>query len=324
MAGAPGFVIASIGHRGRVAPLSLGHVEEPRWIRLRARTLVRERYSIASSPAYDRNTSRCSVIARSIMTGGGGHDLGDARRGAEHQDTSGCDHRLQWELYNVREDPTQFNDLAAMPDKVKQMRDLFYAEAKKYNVLPLDDPTLVRWNTSRPSRTAGRAVFAYSGEVTGVPASAAPNILDKSYIITVEVEIPERGAEGMIVTKGGRFGGYGLFLSKANSASAGASWCSSITCSTSSARFGKGPSWKPASTPSSLTSRLTARARAREERACCPWTARKWPKITSNMPPRLHSPRTNPLISARTPAPGSHCWNIATILRSNSPVRSTS
>ena len=120
-----------------------------------------------------------------------------------------------WELYNVREDPTQFNDLAAMmPQKVKQMQDLFYSEAAKYNVLPLDNSTLARWNTPRPSLTAGRKVFTYSGELVGVPASAAPSILNKSYRITAEVTIPDGGAEGMLVTQGGRFGGYGLFLSK--------------------------------------------------------------------------------------------------------------
>jgi arylsulfatase len=120
-----------------------------------------------------------------------------------------------WELYNVQEDPTEYNDLAArMPDKLKQMQDAFYAEARKYNVLPLDNSTLIRWNTPRPSLTAGRTVLTYSGTLTGVPASAAPNILDKAYTITAEVEIPDGGAEGMIVTQGGRFGGYGLFLSK--------------------------------------------------------------------------------------------------------------
>jgi arylsulfatase A-like enzyme len=120
-----------------------------------------------------------------------------------------------WELYNVQNDPTQFNDLAAkMPDKLKQMQDLFYAEAKKYNVLPLDNTTLARWNTPRPSLTAGRTVFTYSGELIGTPPSAAPDIKNKSYTIAAEVEIPEGGAEGMIVTEGGRFGGYGLFLSK--------------------------------------------------------------------------------------------------------------
>ena len=101
-----------------------------------------------------------------------------------------------------------------MPDKLKEMQDLFYSEAKKYDVLPLDNSTLARWNTPRPSLTAGRTEFTYSGELSGVPASAAPSILNKSYTITAEVEIPEGGAEGMIVTEGGRFGGYGLFLSK--------------------------------------------------------------------------------------------------------------
>ena len=81
-------------------------------------------------------------------------------------------------------------------------------------MLPLDNTTLARWNAPQPSLTAGRTVFTYSGGLTGVPNSGAPNILNKSYTITAEVEIPEGGAEGMIVTDGGRFGGYGLFLSK--------------------------------------------------------------------------------------------------------------
>ncbi|MFC0288019.1 arylsulfatase [Kaistia hirudinis] len=120
-----------------------------------------------------------------------------------------------WELYNVDKDPTQFDDLAAqMPDKVREMQALFYAEAAKYNVLPLDNSTLARWNTPRPSLTAGQTEFTYSGVLSGVPASAAPSILNKSYTITADVEIPDGGAEGMIVTEGGRFGGYGLYLSK--------------------------------------------------------------------------------------------------------------
>ena len=121
----------------------------------------------------------------------------------------------KWELYNVKEDPTESDDLAtAMPDKLKEMQDLFYAEAKKNNVLPLDNSSLTRWNAPRPSLTAGRKTFTYSGELSGVPASGAPSILNRAYTITAEVQIPEGGAEGMIVTQGGRFGGYGLFLSK--------------------------------------------------------------------------------------------------------------
>jgi len=125
----------------------------------------------------------------------------------------------QWELYNVGElqagDPTESNDLAAtMPDKLKQMQDLFYAEAAKHDVLPLDNTSLTRWNAPKPNLTGGRKVFTYSGVLTGVPNSGAPSILNKAYTITAEVTIPKGGAEGMIVTDGGRFGGYALFLSK--------------------------------------------------------------------------------------------------------------
>ena len=121
----------------------------------------------------------------------------------------------QWELYNVAEDPTESNDLAGkMPEKLKQMQDIFYAEAKKYDVLPLDNTSLTRWNAPKPNLSAGRKIFTYSGVPISVPNSAAPNILNKAYTITAEVEIPKGGAEGMIVTDGGRFGGYGLFLSK--------------------------------------------------------------------------------------------------------------
>jgi arylsulfatase A-like enzyme len=120
-----------------------------------------------------------------------------------------------WELYNVKDDPTESTDLAkAMPDKLKEMQDLFYVEAKKNNVLPLDNSSLTRWNAPRPSLKADRKTFTYSGELSGVPASGAPSILNRAYTITAEVQIPEGGAEGMIVTQGGRFGGYGLFLSK--------------------------------------------------------------------------------------------------------------
>jgi arylsulfatase len=121
----------------------------------------------------------------------------------------------KWELYNVKDDPTQSNDLAAkMPEKLKQMQSIFYLEAAKYDVLPLDNSSLTRWNSARPNLTGGRTEFIYSGGLTGVPNSGAPSILNKAYTITAEVEIPAGRAEGMIVTDGGRFGGYALFLSK--------------------------------------------------------------------------------------------------------------
>jgi arylsulfatase len=120
-----------------------------------------------------------------------------------------------WELYNLQNDFTENHDLAAqMPGKLKEMQALFYQQAAKFDVLPLDNSTLARFVTPRPSATAGRTTFTYSGELSGVPASCAPDILDRSYIIHAEITVPEGGAEGMIATEGGRFGGYGLFLSK--------------------------------------------------------------------------------------------------------------
>jgi arylsulfatase A-like enzyme len=121
----------------------------------------------------------------------------------------------KWELYNIAEDYSEANDLAArMPDKLRQMQELFLLEATKYNVFPLDNDVLGRVLSPKPSATAGRSVFTYSGEMSGFADSDAPNIIAKSYTITAEVEIPQGGAEGMLVTLGGRFGGYGFYLLK--------------------------------------------------------------------------------------------------------------
>ena len=120
-----------------------------------------------------------------------------------------------WELYNIAEDYSQNKDLAAKtPDKVRDMKELFLVEAQKYDVFPLDNSFLTRAGAPRPSLTAGRTVFTYSGESSGLPASNAPDITGKSYSITAEVDIPQGGAEGMINTLGGRMGGHGLYLLK--------------------------------------------------------------------------------------------------------------
>ena len=121
----------------------------------------------------------------------------------------------KWELYNLTEDFSENNDLAAkMPDKLHEMQELFLMEAAKYNVFPLDNSILERLLTPRPSTTAGRNDFTYSGVISGIPSSNAPSIVNRSYTITAEVEIPQGGGEGMLVTTGGRFGGYGFYLLK--------------------------------------------------------------------------------------------------------------
>jgi arylsulfatase A-like enzyme len=123
-----------------------------------------------------------------------------------------------WQLYDLEKDWTQAEDLAAqMPDKLRDMQQRFTMQAEKYRVFPLDDRTLPRFVGAKPSYTPGRTEFTYSGELTNVPfpgVAGAPNVLNKAYTITAEVEIPQGGAEGMLVTDGGRFAGYGFYLLK--------------------------------------------------------------------------------------------------------------
>jgi arylsulfatase A-like enzyme len=121
----------------------------------------------------------------------------------------------KWELYNLTEDYSQDNDLSAkMPDKLKEMQALFVQEAAKYQVLPLNNQQFQRAITPRPSLTAGRTEFTYSGVVPGIDLGNAPSILNKSYTITADVEVPDGGGDGMIATEGGRFGGFGLYILK--------------------------------------------------------------------------------------------------------------
>ena len=119
----------------------------------------------------------------------------------------------KWELYNLNEDYSQANDLAAqMPDKLKQMQAVFDQEALKYQVYPLSNDTFARAVAPRPSTVAGQDVFIYTGPVTGVPTGDAPSYIGKSFKITAEIIVPAGGGNGMIVTNGGRWGGYGFYL----------------------------------------------------------------------------------------------------------------
>ncbi len=120
-----------------------------------------------------------------------------------------------WELYQVSKDWTQAENVAdKYPQKLKELQDLFWAEAKKYQVLPLDASISARLVTPRPSLAAGRNEFAWSGEITGTPNGDAPSILNSSYTFKADVVVPEGGADGMIVTQGGRFAGYGFYVLK--------------------------------------------------------------------------------------------------------------
>jgi arylsulfatase A-like enzyme len=121
----------------------------------------------------------------------------------------------KWELYDLTRDWTQNDDIAAAhPEKLKEMQKLFMEQARKYNVLPLDNSLAMRMVTPRPSVTAGRTEFTYSGPLTGIPMGDAPSTVAASYTFTADVEVPADGGDGMLVTQGGRFGGYGFYLLK--------------------------------------------------------------------------------------------------------------
>ena len=121
---------------------------------------------------------------------------------------------VPWELYKIDDDFSQADDLAAKePKKLRELQDLFWVEAAKYNVLPLDDRVRLRVDPlTRPSVTAGRTKFVYYPGTIRVPEASAPNVRNKSHSITAEVVIGEHGAEGILVTQGGRFSGFGFFI----------------------------------------------------------------------------------------------------------------
>jgi arylsulfatase len=120
---------------------------------------------------------------------------------------------MPWELYHVEEDFSQAVDLAKQhPEKLDALVKQFFAEAARYNVLPLDDRRTERLNVdNRPSLTAGRKSFNYPN-LLRLPEGAAPDLKHKSHTVTAKVTIPADGAEGMLFTQGGRFAGYGMYL----------------------------------------------------------------------------------------------------------------
>jgi arylsulfatase A-like enzyme len=124
--------------------------------------------------------------------------------------------KAKWELYKVDEDFSQANDLADKhPDKLRQLQDLWWVEAAKYSVLPLDWRAGIRLNSEamgRPSLIAGRTKMTYYPGTIGLPDGASPPMINKSWTITADIEVPDGTAEGMVVTQGGLEGGYGLYL----------------------------------------------------------------------------------------------------------------
>lgn len=120
-----------------------------------------------------------------------------------------------WELYDLRNDWTQTENVASKhPQKLKKLQEMFWKEAGRYQVLPLDNSFVSRVITPRPSAIAGRNEFVWTRPITGISNGVAPSILNTSYVFKAEVEIPDGGCEGMLITQGGRFAGYGFYILK--------------------------------------------------------------------------------------------------------------
>jgi len=121
---------------------------------------------------------------------------------------------VKWELYNIDKDFSQSKDLAATnPDKLAEMKNLFFAEAAKNDALPIDNSKAARFATeNRPSLTRGRNSFTYYQGMKRIPEGAAPEIKNKSWSIMADLDLKDATANGMIVTQGGLNGGYGLYL----------------------------------------------------------------------------------------------------------------
>jgi arylsulfatase len=121
---------------------------------------------------------------------------------------------FKWELYHITDDFSQANNLAAKnPKKLKELQGVFDTEAKKYNVYPLDSSFAERGDpTIRPSLTRGRNDFTYYPGMTRIPEGSSPDVKNKSWAMTADVDIPSGGASGVLGTMGGRFGGWAMLV----------------------------------------------------------------------------------------------------------------
>jgi arylsulfatase A-like enzyme len=120
----------------------------------------------------------------------------------------------KWELYNVAEDFSEAVDLSAKyPQRLRELQDLFWVEAAKYNVLPLDDRFAERIDPKlRPSLIEGRTTFTYFGGASRIPEGSSPDVKNRSHTIAVDLQVPPGGAEGVLVAAGGPTGGYVLYV----------------------------------------------------------------------------------------------------------------
>jgi arylsulfatase A-like enzyme len=114
-----------------------------------------------------------------------------------------------WELYHLDDDYSQAHDVAAQyPDKLKELEDLFEAEAQRNHVYPLEPLR----NDGLPLVTVGKTSFLYRSGQQPIPAISAPRLWQRAHVITADLDVPASGAAGVIVAQGGRYGGFTLYV----------------------------------------------------------------------------------------------------------------
>jgi arylsulfatase len=120
-----------------------------------------------------------------------------------------------WELYDTSTDWSQAHDLAAeLPEKLEELKALFMEEARKYNVLPLDDRRVERFNSDmagRPTLIRGTSQLLFGG-MSRLSENATINVKNKSHAVTAAITVPDGGAEGVIVSQGGAYAGWSLYV----------------------------------------------------------------------------------------------------------------
>lgn len=118
-----------------------------------------------------------------------------------------------WELYHVEEDWAENHNLAAENRaKLIEMISMWYVEAGKYNVLPVDGRGVQRFADERPQLTDDRTRYTFYPNTQAIPFNAGPRLLNRPHSITADVEIPDEGVEGVLVSFGGTDGGYSMYV----------------------------------------------------------------------------------------------------------------
>jgi arylsulfatase A-like enzyme len=150
-----------------------------------------------------------------------------------------------WELYNLNEDFAQANNLAETNhDKLRELQDMWWAEAARYSVLPLDSRKTERLSAElqgRPSLAGKRQSFTYYPGTAALPAGSAPNLLNKSFSITADVEAAGAQTQGVVFSMGGGDGGYGIYVKDGRPVFAGNFLGRAVTRITGEAPLPAGP-----------------------------------------------------------------------------------